>query len=125
MALGPTILNLNSTFTICKKCMGKLFHVLLIAMPNSTIIINKDGFLEEWEGSCPECEYPWIADLGQNEKTIQIVDGDKAEKTELTSENPFIIHLREISQSLESISKSLKSIENRLKDPFNVYTKKG
>lgn len=124
MPMGPTILDLNNTFTLCKKCGHKMFHVFLVGGSESKVTMNKDGFLEEWEGSCPECGYPWIADCGQNEKTIQIVDRDKAKKEELTMENPFIVQLEKIVQKLESISKSLSSIENRIKDPFNVYAKK-
>ncbi|MFW9899689.1 MAG: hypothetical protein ACFFDY_00195 [Candidatus Thorarchaeota archaeon] len=125
MPMGPTILDLNNTFTICKKCGYKMFHVFLIGKPENKITMNKDGFLEEWEGSCPKCVYPWIADCGQNKKTIQIVDGDKAEKEKLTIENPFIVQFKEINSNLKSINKSLSSIENRIKDLFHVYTKKG
>jgi len=123
MPMGPTFLDLNNTFTLCNNCMGKMFHIFLIV--NGDITLNKDGFLENWEGICPNCKYPWIANLKQNKKTIKIVDGDKAEKEELTIENPFIAQLKEINSSLKSISKSLSSIENRIKDPFNVYTKEG
>lgn len=122
--MGPTILDLNNNFTICKKCGHKMFHIFLVGGSKSKFTMNKDGFLEEWEGSCPECGYPWIADCGQNKKTIKIMDGDKAEKEELTLENPFIVQLKEISSSLKLISKSLSSIENRIKDPFNVYARK-
>jgi hypothetical protein len=125
MPMGPTILNLNNTFTVCKKCGYKMFHIFLIGSPRMAISINAEGFLENWEGDCLKCKYPWIADCRENKKTIKIADSEELEKEELTLENPFIVQLREINKNLKSISASLKSIENRLKDPFNVYSKKG
>ncbi len=124
--IGPTILNLKKTFTLCAKCGSILWHfpLLLTSLGSkSDIVMDCQGTLEAWEGECPNCSHAWAADLRGDTGIADIITQKPTEVKEEAKDGESgraLELLADIGESLKSISLSLKSINTYIQDKKGI-----